>query len=94
MAIVTILAYARIRANASRSLGRQAAEADVIPEGMVEYVDSVASIKCNMLEGFFGRWKPYRNPKEHWEILKKSSHIVLSIDANTDRASRFHHSHF
>lgn len=29
LAIVTILAYARMRANASRTLGRQAAEPDV-----------------------------------------------------------------
>ena len=56
---------------------------------MIEYTDSVAKITGNMLESFFYRWKMPRNPDEHLKILKDSSHIVLAIDANTDRVVGF-----
>jgi hypothetical protein len=53
---------------------------------MIRWSYSTTNVTPDMLKGFFRGWKKPRTPEEQPEILKNSSHVVLAIETETDRA--------
>ena len=47
---------------------------------MIEYVDDLAGVEAEHLEGFFVGWPNPPSPERHLEILRGSSHVVLARD--------------
>ena len=54
--------------------------------GEIVYVDNLEGISAEMLCGFFVGWRS-RVPDEekHFEILKNAQHVVLAIDADSEK---------
>lgn len=56
---------------------------------MITYSESLDRIDSEKLQGFFVGWPHPPSPQTHLEILKKSAHIVLAVDTDTDQIIGF-----
>ena len=56
---------------------------------MITYVNSIDGIRSGQLKGFFVGWQNPPSPERHFEILKRSSHVVLAVDEDSGRVVGF-----
>ncbi len=51
----------------------------------IVYQDNLDGISPDMLCGFFVGWRSLPDEEKHLEILRNSQHVVLAIDAGSNR---------
>lgn len=56
---------------------------------MITYTDQIEGITPNKLHGFFVGWPNPPSPETHLEVLRKSAHIVLALDDQSDKVVGF-----
>ncbi len=56
---------------------------------MIQYLDSSANIRSEMLQGFFVGWRSPLTPEVHLKILKNSDEIVVAFDDEQDKVIGF-----
>ena len=55
----------------------------------IVYSDSLKGVSADYLQGFFVGWPHPPSPKTHMKLLRKSDHVVLAKDDETDRVIGF-----
>jgi len=55
----------------------------------VEYTESLDGITADKLKGFFVGWKSPHSPQKHLSILKRSAHVILALDPDSQRVIGF-----
>jgi len=56
---------------------------------VIRYLDSVDGLTPGQLSGFFVGWPNPPTAETHLEILKRSAHVLLAVNAETDRVVGF-----
>lgn len=56
---------------------------------MLVYSDSTDSLTADRLKGFFVGWPNPPSPDTHLEVLRRSDHMVVAIDDDTDQVVGF-----
>ena len=56
---------------------------------MITYCDDIRNITPDQLIGFFVGWKKPLTSDQHFTLLKESTHFIIAIDNQTDKAVGF-----
>jgi ribosomal protein S18 acetylase RimI-like enzyme len=56
---------------------------------MIQYIDSVAAITPDMLQGFFVSWRKPHTSEVHLQILQNSHFVQLALETETNRIVGF-----
>ena len=55
----------------------------------IKYIDHINEITIGQLHGFFVGWKLPITSECHYEILRGSTHFIVALDENEDKAIGF-----
>jgi len=56
---------------------------------MIKYYDDLQHISNSQLNGFFVGWKKPLSVEQHYKLLSGSTHFIVAVDDETDKAVGF-----